>query len=97
MNKYLRLMVLPLLVVSQMQAQVARKYANEFLEIGVDARALAMGKSVVSSVSGAEAGYWNPAGLAGMEQNIDASLMHAEYFGSIANFDYAAVAAPIDN
>lgn len=90
-------MVLPLLVVSQMQAQVARKYANEFLEIGVDARALAMGKSVVSSVSGAEAGYWNPAGLAGMEQNIDASLMHAEYFGSIANFDYAAVAAPIDN
>ena len=77
-------------------AQVARKYANEFLEIGVDARALAMGKSVVSSVSGADAGYWNPAGLAGMENKVDASLMHAEYFGSIANFDYAAVAAPID-
>ncbi|MCC5918830.1 MAG: PorV/PorQ family protein [Cryomorphaceae bacterium] len=79
-----------------LKGQVARKYANEFLEIGVDARALAMGKSVISSVSGADAGYWNPAGLAGMTTNADASLMHAEYFGSIANFDYAAIALPVD-
>lgn len=97
MIKILRLLTLPLICLAQVQAQVARKYSNEFLEIGVDARALAMGKSVISTVSGAEAGYWNPAGLAGMDGNIDASLMHAEYFGSIANFDYAAVAAPIDN
>lgn len=80
----------------QLSAQLARKYANEFLEIGVDARALAMGKSVITSTRGADAGYWNPAGLAQMEGKYDASIMHAEYFGSIANFDYAALAAPID-
>ncbi len=96
MTNFLRLFTIFIVAIPQLQAQVARKYSNEFLEIGVGARALAMGKSVVSSVSGAEAGYWNPAGLANMETNVDASLMHAEYFGSIANFDYAALAVPID-
>lgn len=97
MNRSLALGFLYVFFSANVSAQLARKYANEFLEIGVDARGLAMGKSVIASTRGADAGYWNPAGLAKMEAKYDASIMHAEYFGSIANFDYGAVAAAIDN
>ena len=39
------------------------KYVNEYLAIGVGARALAMGNSQTELVNDATAGYWNPAGL----------------------------------
>src|SRR5690606_13896393 len=42
------------------------------------------------------AAYWNPAGLTGLEGRLDMGLMHAEYFASIAQYDYAAAAMPID-
>ena len=45
-----------------LQAQT-RKYSNEFLNIGVGARALGMGNANVTSVNGVYSGYWNPAGL----------------------------------
>lgn len=44
-------------------AQVTRKYSNEFLSIGVDARAFAMGNSVVANTGDVNSTYWNPAGL----------------------------------
>src|SRR5579859_5280755 len=75
----------------------APKYSNEFLNIGVSARALSMGNSVVASVNDVTSGYWNPAGLLGITSNIEISLMHAEYFAGIAKYDYAAFAAPIDS
>ncbi|MEK7253297.1 MAG: hypothetical protein AAB316_01010, partial [Bacteroidota bacterium] len=43
---------------------IAQKYSNEFLSIGVSARAQGMGNSVVASIDDVTAGYWNPAGLA---------------------------------
>lgn len=75
-----------------LKAQIFRNYSNEFLNIGIDARSIAMGNSVVGSVEGVTAGYWNPAGMAQGNFKHDAALMHAEYFASIANFDYAAYA-----
>jgi hypothetical protein len=78
-------------------AQSDPKYSNEFLNIGVSARALAMGNSVVASVNDATSGYWNPAGLLGVSSNMEFSLMHAEYFAGIAKFDYGAVAYRIDS
>ncbi|MGZ4089775.1 MAG: hypothetical protein ACXVNO_03590, partial [Bacteroidia bacterium] len=45
-----------------LKAQVARKYSNEFLNIGVGARALGMGNANITSVEGVNSGYWNPAG-----------------------------------
>jgi hypothetical protein len=71
-----------------------RKYSNEFLNIGAGARGLAMGSSQVASVSDGTAGYWNPAGLAGIEDHSQINLMHAEYFAGIGKYDYASVAFP---
>jgi hypothetical protein len=43
------------------KAQIA-KYSNEFLSVGVGARALSMANANVASVNDVTAGYWNPAG-----------------------------------
>ena len=60
MSKFLGLF---LLWSQLMLAQTARHYANEFLNIGVDAGALGMGTAVIASSQNGTAGYWNPAGL----------------------------------
>lgn len=77
-------------------SQAVRKYSNEFLNIGVDAAALGMSNAVVASTNDVNSGYWNPAGLIGIEDN-QVAVMHAAYFANIANFDYIAFAKPIDD
>ena len=80
------------------QAQIsAPTYSNNFLSIGVGARALAMGGSQAAIANDVTAAYWNPAGLMGIKQKYDVSLMHAEYFAGIAKYDYAGVATRIDS
>ncbi len=79
-----------------LQAQVARKYSNEFLNIGVDAAAFGMSNAVVASSSDVNSGYWNPAGLLKLEGK-QVSLMHANYFANIASYDYGGFAMPIDD
>jgi hypothetical protein len=78
------------------QAQF-RKYSNEFLNIGVGARGLAMGSAQVASVYDGTAGYWNPAGLTGVKDNPSLNVMHAEYFSGIGKYDYASLALPMSN
>ncbi|MGB9153953.1 MAG: PorV/PorQ family protein [Alphaproteobacteria bacterium] len=75
----------------------APKYSDEFLDIGVSARALAMGNSVVASTDDVTSGYWNPAGLLDVKSNLEFSLMHAEYFAGIAKYDYGAISYKIDS
>lgn len=77
-------------------AQTARKYSNEFMSIGVDARAFGMANAVVSHTKDVNSGYWNPAGLLKIGDR-EASLMHANYFANIAKYDYAAFATKIDD
>jgi hypothetical protein len=74
-----------------------RKYSNEFLNIGVGARALGMGNANITSVEGVNSGYWNPAGLLKQKSDIEVSLMHAEYFAGIAKYDYIGVSKRIDS
>lgn len=78
------------------KAQTIRKYSNEFMNIGVDARAFGMANSMVSHTGDVNSGYWNPAGLLKIEDK-EASLMHANYFANIAQYDYAGFAAKIDD
>jgi hypothetical protein len=66
------------------------------MNIGVDAAALGMSNAVTASSNDVNSGYWNPAGLIGLEDK-QASVMHASYFANIAQYDYAAYAAPIDD
>lgn len=73
-----------------------RKYSNEFLNIGAGARALGMGGSITALSNDVTAGFWNPAGLTNINSRIQGNLMHANYFGGLAAYDYAGVAAAID-
>lgn len=77
-------------------AQV-RKYSNEFLSIGVGARALSMSNAYVASANDVTSGYWNPAGLLNIQSNMQVGLMHSEYFAGIAKYDYGAIAVRPDS
>lgn len=81
---------------NESESTSAPKYSNEFLQIGVGARALGMGNALVAGVNDVTAGYWNPAGLVHVKNNLEFSLMHSEYFAGIAKYDYLAVAHPLD-
>lgn len=84
-----------LMFVGSLFAQ-APKYSNEFLAIGVGARALSMSNSNIAIVNDVTSGYWNPAGLAKVPSGLQLALMHSEYFAGIAKYDYGAIAAQID-
>lgn len=73
------------------------KYSNEFLNIGVGARALGMSLAQVATVRDVTSGYWNPAGLLGIKSDLQVAAMHSEYFAGIAKYDYAAVGKAIDS
>jgi hypothetical protein len=77
-------------------SQSVRKYSNDFMNIGVDAAALGMSSAVTAHTADVNSGYWNPAGLINLEDK-QVSLMHASYFANIAQYDYIAYAAPIDD
>ena len=76
-----------------LRAQAVRKYVNEYLHMGVGARAFGMGRAVVASTHDASSGYWNPAGLSDLQEQVQASFMHASYYQGLANYDYLAFAA----
>ena len=79
----------------QLSAQTP-KYSNEFLTIGVSARAHGMGNAVVANVGDVNAGFWNPAGLTQLEKPFQVSAMHAEWFAGIAKYDYLGIAKKIN-
>jgi hypothetical protein len=77
--------------------QSTPKYSNEFLAVGVGGQAFGMSNSVIASVNDVTAGYWNPAGLVHMKDNIQLSYMHTNYFAGIANYDYGGLAFKAGN
>jgi hypothetical protein len=73
------------------------KYSNEFLNIGVSAKNLGMGNTGVSIVNDVTSGYWNPAGLTQISHKQEISLMHNEYFGGVAQYNYLSASIPTDS
>ncbi len=90
-----------LIIALSSMAQVAEaqwvigRYAGEFLSLGAGARALAMGGASVASPLPATAGYYNPAGLAGLDRR-SVEFMHASQFDNLFTYDYLSFATPIE-
>ncbi|MCB0554505.1 MAG: PorV/PorQ family protein [Phaeodactylibacter sp.] len=80
-------------------AAEAQKYSNEFLSIGVGARAQGMGNAVVAGIDDVTAGVWNPAGLANLSdlEGLQIGAMHSEWFGGVGKFDYLGLTLPLAN
>ena len=94
--KYIYLIVLLVLGCNLTSQINTPKYSNEFLNIGVGARSLAMSNSVITSTNSAMSAYLNPANLIKNENDIQIGLMHAEYFAGIAKYDFGSIAKRID-
>ncbi len=77
----------------------AQKYSNEFLSIGVGARAQGMGNAVIAGIDDVTAGVWNPAGLAAIsaDRGLQLGAMHAEWFAGVGKFDYLGFSLPLAN
>jgi hypothetical protein len=89
-------LIIPSSIVGQ-NSDKTRKYSNEYLNIGIGARALGMSNSSVVSANDVTAGYWNPTGLLDIQSNLQVGLMHSAYFGGIFNYDYGALATKVDS
>ncbi len=83
------------LTTTETLAQSTPKYSNEFLSIGVGARAFGMSNTVVASADDVTAGFWNPAGLVNQEDKLQISVMHSNYLNGLANYDYVALGTKI--
>ena len=99
MRKVLPFLWTVFFVVGSILSVQAQKYSNEFLNIGISARAQAMGNAVIASTSDVTASYWNPAGLAAIpaEDGLQVGAMHAEWFAGIGKYDYLGFAIPFAN
>lgn len=67
--------------------------AGNFLEIGIGARAMAMGGAFVARANDISSLYWNPAGLPAIN-NFQMILNHVNWLADI-NFDYFGIAKTV--
>ncbi len=82
-------------VLAQKSASAAdTKYAGSFLELGVGARAMGMGGAYVALANDGSAFYWNPAGVATMQQ-MEVSGMYASLFKSLEKHHYIGFTKPL--
>lgn len=75
----------------------APKFSNDFLNIGVGARGMAMAGAASAHTVSVQAAYWNPAGLPGNPAKFQVSAQHAEWFSGIGNYDYIAFGKKLDD
>ena len=95
MSKAGTILVILFISTTTLFSQVVRKYSNEFLQIGVGGRGLAMSNAQVASTNDVYSNYYNPAGLVYIPNTFQLGVMHSEYFAGIAKYDYVTLAVPI--
>ena len=76
MLKHILISSLVLIITFNANAQKARKYSNEFLNIGMGASGMAMSNSRVAGTSDLFSMYYNPAGLA----HVKEAFQPSEYY-----------------
>lgn len=96
MKQKAKLIIIFLISTLSLTAQIAPKYSNEFLAIGVGARSLGLGGSVIASVDDISSVYWNPAGLTQLNRQIEIGAMHSEYFAGISKYDFLGASYRLD-
>ena len=64
--------------------------AAQFLKLGAGARAEGMGEAYSAVCSGADAVYWNPGALSGLD-GVAGTFTHADLFGAL-NYEYSGFA-----
>jgi hypothetical protein len=69
--------------------------AADFLNIGVGARAAAMGGAYTSIAEDALSAFWNPAGLSSVN-SVQVALSHFSWYQDL-NYEYLAVAYPLQD
>ncbi|MBK7232759.1 MAG: PorV/PorQ family protein [Saprospiraceae bacterium] len=74
----------------------APKFSNDFLNIGIGSKGMALGSAVSSNSNDIYAAYWNPAGLSHVESNFQVGAQHAQWFGGIGNYDYIGFGKKLD-
>lgn len=95
MNK--RIILLFFLIQAQLVLAQAPKYSNAFLGIGIGARAMGMGNSLVASTNDIYSAYWNPAGLLATSSKVEIGLMHNEQFAGIAKHDFMGASYDVND
>ena len=84
------------LVILATTVAFSQKYSNEFLAIGVGARAHGMSGAQTALTDDITAAYWNPAGLSQIKAPFQIGLMHAEWFVGVAQYDYLSFGKQLD-
>ncbi|HTF82397.1 MAG TPA: hypothetical protein VL947_11755, partial [Cytophagales bacterium] len=97
LSRIFSIVIVSFITVIRSQSIYSPKYSNDFLNIGVSAKNIAMGNTAVATVSDVTSGYWNPAGLTKIAHKHELSFMHNEYFGGVAQYNYIGGSIPIDS
>jgi len=95
LNRLIIILFLFLTIFGDSGLRAQSKYAGESFSVGVGARGLGMGSAYHTLATGAEALYWNPAGLARTEPqaNNHLAFMHSERFSG--EVDYNFIGLPV--
>ena len=75
----------------------APKFSNDFLNVGVGARGMAMGLAISSLTNDVTAGYWNPSLLPFNNARFQVAGQHAQWYAGIGNYDYIAFGKKLDS
>ncbi|NOT38791.1 MAG: hypothetical protein HOP11_15565 [Saprospiraceae bacterium] len=75
----------------------APKFSNDFLNIGVGARGLALGSAITSTSNDVTAGYWNPSLLPYNSSKFQVAGQHAQWYAGIGNYDYVGFGKKLDS